>query len=324
MKTYKELTQQIAEATKWKKGDGRPRGGSHIENIKFWDLPDASLKYIQKDASAAMKANPEGKKAGKYADEVNDAATVLFWRKKNKIVVESVELDEARNDTSKYTDDKLKAVLKQLKGLDQDAPSTKSMLKKVKKEIEKRGLSEQLEESAVSKLSPMAQFKLINDFLGIRQASGVKNFKTDPERAEKIIKIKKVSDKEVEDALVKMKKEKWFKEDTTDTLGEAKKLKASDIVKMMKDPEDWGSDGKDKVYTKGSNFVYIDSFHFTGDKALKNLVSEWSPKGSYYQYFKDEYGCDLKIVDSFIEPKATGKHKKLSKDGIVGVEIKVQ
>ena len=170
----------------------------------------------------------------------------------------------------------------------------------------------------------MAQFKLINDFLGIRQASGVKNFKTDPERAEKIIKIKKVSDKEVEDALVKMKKEKWFKEDTTDTLGEAKKLKASDIVKMMKDPEDWGSDGKDKVYTKGSNFVYIDSFHFTGDKALKNLVSEWSPKGSYYQYFKDEYGCDLKIVDSFIEPKATGKHKKLSKDGIVGVEIKVQ
>ena len=42
------------------------------------------------------------------------------------------------------------------------------------------------------------------------------------------------------------------------------------------------------------------------------------------KYFKDEYGCDLKIVDSFIEPKATGKHKKLSKDGIVGVEIKVQ
>ena len=250
MKTYKELTQQIAEATKWKKGDGRPRGGSHIENIKFWDLPDASLKYIQKDASAAMKANPEGKKAGKYADEVNDAATVLFWRKKNKIVVESVDLEEARNDTSKYTDDKLKAVLKQLKGLDQDAPSTKSMLKKVKKEIEKRGLSEQLEE--------------------------------------------------------------------------AKKLKASDIVKIMKDPEDWGADGKDKVYTKGSNFVYIDSFYFTGDKALKELIKEWSPKGSYYQYFKDEYGCNLKIVDSFIEAKATGKHKKLSKDGIIGVELKVE
>jgi uncharacterized protein YjgD (DUF1641 family) len=258
MKKFKEIL-EILEATKWKKGDGRPRGGSHIENVKFWDLPDASLKYIQKDAHDAMKANPKGKKAGKYADEVNDAATVLFWRKKNKVVVESVEIDnhvneifvdEARKDTSKYTDDKLKAVLKQLKNLDQDAPSTKSMLKKIEKEMKKRGLSEQLEE--------------------------------------------------------------------------AKKLKASDIVKMMKDPEDWGSDGKDKVYTKGSNFVYIDSFHFTGDKALKNLVSEWSPQGTYYQYFKDEYGCDLKVVDSFIEHTAIGKHKKLSKDGIVGVEIKVQ
>ena len=88
MKTYKDF---ITEATHWKKGDGRPRGASHIENVKFWDLPDASLKYIQKDAHAAMQANPEGKKAGKYADEVNDAATVLFWRKKNKIVVEEKE-----------------------------------------------------------------------------------------------------------------------------------------------------------------------------------------------------------------------------------------
>jgi len=251
MKKFKDIL-EIVEATKWKKGDGRPRGGSHIENDKFWNSSDDSLKYIQKDAHAAMTANPKGSKAGKYADEVNDAATVLAWRKKNKITVamEEVELDEARNDTSKYTDDKLKAVLKQLKGLDQDAPSTKSMLKKVKKEIEKRGLSEQLEE--------------------------------------------------------------------------AKKLKASDIVKIMKDPEDWGADGKDKVYTKGSNFVYIDSFYFTGDKALKELIKEWSPKGSYYQYFKDEYGCNLKIVDSFIEAKATGKHKKLSKDGIIGVELKVE
>jgi hypothetical protein len=41
-----------------------------------------------KDAKAAMEANPKGKKAGKYADEVNDGSTVLFWRKKNKIKVE--------------------------------------------------------------------------------------------------------------------------------------------------------------------------------------------------------------------------------------------
>jgi hypothetical protein len=81
------ISEELEEATNWKQGDGKPKGGSSIENVKFWDLPDASLKYIQKDASAAMKANPEGKKAGKYADEVNDASTVLFWRKKNNIIV---------------------------------------------------------------------------------------------------------------------------------------------------------------------------------------------------------------------------------------------
>ena len=85
MKSFKEL---LVEKTKWKKGDGRPRGGSHIENVKFWDLSDAELNFIMKDAKAAMEANPKGKKAGKYADEVNDGATVLFWRKKNKIKVE--------------------------------------------------------------------------------------------------------------------------------------------------------------------------------------------------------------------------------------------
>jgi uncharacterized protein YbjQ (UPF0145 family) len=208
MKTYKALTQQIAEATKWKKGDGRPRNGSHIENVKFWDLPDASLKYIQKDAHDAMKANPKGKKAGKYADEVNDAATVLFWRKKNKIVVKD-----------------------------------KEGFQKHQEEVE---------------------------------------------------------------------------------LEEAKKLKASDIVKMMSDTEKWGSDAKARVYTKGSNFVYIDSFYFNAKKALDNLVTAWSKGGDYHKYFADEYGCDLKVVDSFEEMKATGKHKKLGKDGIVGVEIKIQ
>lgn len=85
MKSYKEYINE--GSSKWKKGDGRPKKGSHIENVRFWDLSDAELKYIQKDAKEAMDANPEGKKAGKYADEVNDAGTVLFWRKQNKIKV---------------------------------------------------------------------------------------------------------------------------------------------------------------------------------------------------------------------------------------------
>ena len=88
----------LDEKTKWKMGDGRPRGGSHIENVRFWDLSKDELQYIMKDAGEAMKANPTGRKAisgpGNYADQVNDAQTVLVWRKKNGIK-EEVELDEA-------------------------------------------------------------------------------------------------------------------------------------------------------------------------------------------------------------------------------------
>jgi hypothetical protein len=91
-KTLKGLMDEsveLGEATKWKMGDGRPRGGSHIENIRFWDMPKDKLQYIIKDAGKAMKANPKARKAttgpGNWADQVNDAHTVLGWRKKNGI-----------------------------------------------------------------------------------------------------------------------------------------------------------------------------------------------------------------------------------------------
>ena len=90
---------ELDEAVKWSMGDGKPRGGSNIENVRFWDLPKASLEYIQKDSKDAMKANPSNKKntqgKGNYADQINDAQTVLIWRKKNGIK-ESVELEESK------------------------------------------------------------------------------------------------------------------------------------------------------------------------------------------------------------------------------------
>ena len=101
---------ELDEKTKWKMGDGRPRGGSHIENERFWDLPKSSLEYIIKDAGEAMKLNPTARKAttgrGNWADQVNDAQTVLGWRKKNSIK-EEVELDEGKmkaiaNDIEAY------------------------------------------------------------------------------------------------------------------------------------------------------------------------------------------------------------------------------
>ena len=33
---------ELDEKTKWKMGDGRPRGGSHIEKERFWDFPKDS------------------------------------------------------------------------------------------------------------------------------------------------------------------------------------------------------------------------------------------------------------------------------------------
>ena len=92
-------------------GDGRPRNGARIQNDRFWNLPRASLEYIRKDAHAAMKANPNGKKAGKYADEVNDAETVLAWRKKNGIR-ESVDLEEKNVPTNPALWAKMKAQAK--------------------------------------------------------------------------------------------------------------------------------------------------------------------------------------------------------------------
>ena len=75
--------------TMLEKGEGRPRGAPHIENERYWDLKDEELRYIIKDAGEAMKANPTAKKAttgpGNWADQVNDAHTVLGWRKKKGI-----------------------------------------------------------------------------------------------------------------------------------------------------------------------------------------------------------------------------------------------
>ena len=88
----KDAADDVMEAGE-KKG-GRPRGAPHIENVRFWDLPESSLRYIIKDAGQAIAANPLSRKAsGKWADEVNDAVTVLHFRKKKGIKVE--ELEEA-------------------------------------------------------------------------------------------------------------------------------------------------------------------------------------------------------------------------------------
>jgi len=92
----KDAADDVMEADPKAKKGGRPRGGPHIENVRFWDLPEKSLRYIIKDASQAMNANPMARKALKWADEVNDAVTVLYWRKKKGITV-----DEGKDEKKK-------------------------------------------------------------------------------------------------------------------------------------------------------------------------------------------------------------------------------
>ena len=98
VKTQVKITKKGREAIKDEvelDEAGRPRGAAHIENTRFWDLKDKELHYIIKDAGQAVQANPTSKKAtqgpGNWSDQINDAATVLYYRKKKKIKVEKFE-----------------------------------------------------------------------------------------------------------------------------------------------------------------------------------------------------------------------------------------
>ena len=98
-KKNKEMMPKTGPRLPWEEVEideaGRPRGAAHIENTRFWDLKDKELHYIIKDAGQAVQANPTSKKAtqgpGNWSDQINDAATVLYYRKKKKIKVEGFE-----------------------------------------------------------------------------------------------------------------------------------------------------------------------------------------------------------------------------------------
>ena len=109
--------------------------------------------------------------------------------------------------------------------------------------------------------------------------------------------------------------------DVLNTLDESK-LTASKMVKLMKDRKEWGDMG-DQVYVKKGNLIVFDSYYYGGDKALKQLMDDWSQGGTYYNYWNEKHGVIPKIVDTFTEVHASGRHKKLSDDGIVGIELKI-
>ena len=106
------------------------------------------------------------------------------------------------------------------------------------------------------------------------------------------------------------------------------KMTAPKIVKMFKNKAEWGDLGKTTRVKKG-NIEVIDTFFYGGDKALKDLIKDWtdSKHGTIARYFMDEYNVMFKLVDSFqvIRAKDAGTtwYKKLTDDGVVSITLKV-
>ena len=111
-------------------------------------------------------------------------------------------------------------------------------------------------------------------------------------------------------------------DNTDDTLSEAKAFGVKDILKAFKNTKDWG-DTAEQSYMKGGNLIYVDTWFYGQDKAMKDLKTSWEPGGDNYKYWNEKHGVTFKIVDTFSEIKASGRHKKLTSDGIVGVVLEV-
>ena len=56
-----------------------------ITNTRFWNLTNASLRYIAKDAKDAADILPDCPKTGVWLDEVNDACTVMYYRTQKEV-----------------------------------------------------------------------------------------------------------------------------------------------------------------------------------------------------------------------------------------------
>ena len=103
------------------------------------------------------------------------------------------------------------------------------------------------------------------------------------------------------------------------------KFTVKDIVKLFKNEDDWGDQG---MYTKviSGELEVLNPFWVGSERALKSLKDEWSPKGTYYEYFKDEYDVELKITSEEFMMKPTGaRYKKLAENGgLVKITVKVK
>lgn len=101
------------------------------------------------------------------------------------------------------------------------------------------------------------------------------------------------------------------------------KMSAKELVAILNNKEDWGDMG-DQVRVVKGNLEVVDSWFYGEARAMDQLIKSWTtPNGTNAKFFKSEYGVSFKLVNQFSQVKAEGRYKKLTKDGIVGVVLKV-
>jgi len=107
-------------------------------------------------------------------------------------------------------------------------------------------------------------------------------------------------------------------------IGEAKKVTAATIVKLLKNEDEWGDFGS-RVFNNKGNLEVNDTFWAGGSEKLAKLKAEWTGNGSYAKYFKDELGVTFTVVGEEIMERPTGKYKKIAggNNSIIQILLKV-
>jgi len=113
-----------------------------------------------------------------------------------------------------------------------------------------------------------------------------------------------------------------------DLLEASKTAKAKlvrDIVRELRG-RDFGmtQDGGNGEATASKGLILVKQFYwYNGHRAMQALRREWSPGGSHYKYFEDEFGVTFKVVKS--DDKVTGgrMYGKKSDGGVVSIWLDV-
>ncbi len=106
---------------------------------------------------------------------------------------------------------------------------------------------------------------------------------------------------------------------------EEKTLTVNNIVKILQSPDfDFTKSRGKQAIAKNNYLIIKDTFYYRGDSNLNEMIKDWTdPKGSYYSYFKDEYGIGFKLIDS--DSKFTGGTiwGKVSKTGVNTIKLSI-